>query len=324
MNNLALVYRSLGRYPEAESLFAEVLETSRRVLGVEHPLTLACLTNLAILYRYLERYDEAEALYLEALEAKRRVLGEEHPHTAACLSSLGKLYRIQARYDEAEPLLVKAMNAYRHTLGEEHRHTFVPMYNLALVYHEQERLHEAEALIRQVYDGRRKILGSSNHKTLEAQHALAKTLVTLDKLEEAERFAGDLLALLRDDPQRPVDLLVQSLDLLADIRMRNGTPEAAEPLLREGLQIRRTSLPHDDPTIATTHSLLGGCLTAQERYEEAEPLVLQSFADLQCLEGGEADLCRVTCGRIIDLYEAWGDLEKVAEYQAILTEALAP
>ena len=41
MNNMASLYMDQGRYDEAEPLHVEALELRRRVLGEEHPDTLA-------------------------------------------------------------------------------------------------------------------------------------------------------------------------------------------------------------------------------------------------------------------------------------------
>lgn len=58
-----------------------MLETSKRVLGSEHPSTITRKGNLASTYWYQGRLKEAEELNLEALEASERVLGDEHPDT---------------------------------------------------------------------------------------------------------------------------------------------------------------------------------------------------------------------------------------------------
>ncbi|KAM7189479.1 hypothetical protein V8F33_010062 [Rhypophila sp. PSN 637] len=43
----ALVVMDKGRWEEAKSLFVQVIETSSRVLGEEHPSTLTSMGNLA-------------------------------------------------------------------------------------------------------------------------------------------------------------------------------------------------------------------------------------------------------------------------------------
>ena len=75
------MYRSQGRYDDAEPLFEEALSIHRRVLGADHPDTAISLNDLASLYRAQGRYVEAAPMYKEAVEIVERVLGAEHPNT---------------------------------------------------------------------------------------------------------------------------------------------------------------------------------------------------------------------------------------------------
>jgi len=50
MNNLANTYRDQGGTGEAAALQEEVLQKRRRILGEEHPDTLASMNNLANTY----------------------------------------------------------------------------------------------------------------------------------------------------------------------------------------------------------------------------------------------------------------------------------
>ena len=61
-SNLALVYRALGRYEEGLRLDEETLMLRERVLGPEHPDTLASRSNLARGYRAAGRNREADEL----------------------------------------------------------------------------------------------------------------------------------------------------------------------------------------------------------------------------------------------------------------------
>ena len=80
----------------------------RRVLGPEHPDTLASSNNLALLVQQRGRLDEAESLLRQCLEIKRRVLGSEHTETLTTMQNLAILYSQMGRNSEAEPLLVEA------------------------------------------------------------------------------------------------------------------------------------------------------------------------------------------------------------------------
>jgi hypothetical protein len=47
MNNLASIYINWGRYEEADTLQVQGVETFKRMLGEQYPLTLTCVGNLA-------------------------------------------------------------------------------------------------------------------------------------------------------------------------------------------------------------------------------------------------------------------------------------
>ena len=78
MHNLASLYFSRGRFDDAERLYAQTLELSRRVLGPEHPDTLNTTHYLARIYKERGRF-EAQDLHAQTLEVKCRVLGPRLP-----------------------------------------------------------------------------------------------------------------------------------------------------------------------------------------------------------------------------------------------------
>ncbi len=131
LNNLAFLYRSQGRYSEAESLYQQALQMKKRLLGESHPSVATSINNLAFLYRSQGRYSEAEPLYQQALEMRKRLLGESHPDVAASLNNLALLYDSQGRYSEAKPLLQQALEICERVLGTNHPTTVTVRENLA-------------------------------------------------------------------------------------------------------------------------------------------------------------------------------------------------
>jgi len=69
----------------------KVIETSRRVLGAEHPDTLTIIANLASTYRNQGRWKEAEELEVKVMETRRRVLGLGQRFGVYCGLHLGVL-----------------------------------------------------------------------------------------------------------------------------------------------------------------------------------------------------------------------------------------
>ena len=55
-NNLAELYRALGRYDEADALHRRALEIREQRFGPDHPEVAQTLNNLGVLYAIQERY----------------------------------------------------------------------------------------------------------------------------------------------------------------------------------------------------------------------------------------------------------------------------
>jgi tetratricopeptide (TPR) repeat protein len=109
---LASLYRSQGRYSEAEPLYGRSLSIVEQQLGADHPDVAASLNNLAGLYKSQGRYSEAEPLYGRSLSIREQQLGADHPDVANSLNNLAGLYESQGRYSEAEPLYGRAVNLH--------------------------------------------------------------------------------------------------------------------------------------------------------------------------------------------------------------------
>ncbi|CAF9922484.1 MAG: hypothetical protein ALECFALPRED_002096 [Alectoria fallacina] len=173
-----------GRWDEAEELEVQVMETSLRVLGQEHPDTLSSMASLASTYRNQGRWNEAEKLEVQVMETRRwneaeklevqviktrkRVLGQEHPDTLSSMTSLASTYRNQGRWNEVEKLEVQVMKTSLRVLGQEHPDTLSSMANLAATYRNQGRWDESIELIQVVVNLRTKIIGANHPDTLGA------------------------------------------------------------------------------------------------------------------------------------------------------------
>ena len=72
-----------------------------------------------------------------------------------------------------------------------------------------------------------------------------------------------------------------ALNQLALLLIMQGNADAAEPLLREALDVRRETLGENHPDFATNLSSLGGVLWARGQLDEAEPL-LEKAAEVRC------------------------------------------
>jgi tetratricopeptide (TPR) repeat protein len=111
------------------------------------------------------------------------------------------------------------------------------------------------------------------------------------------------------------DVVVSTRVVLGWALTENGQAREAEPHLRDGLQSRRDRLPAGSQLTANIESLLGGCLAAQGRYDEAEPLLLHAHADLRAARDTPPSRLRRARERLVRLYEAWGKSDKAAAWR---------
>ena len=72
LNNLAMLYHSMGAYDQALPLFQRALKIREKVLGPEHPATATSLNNLAGLYEDQGAYAKAVPLHQRALKIWKR------------------------------------------------------------------------------------------------------------------------------------------------------------------------------------------------------------------------------------------------------------
>jgi len=89
---------------EARKLFEETLAIENRVLGPEHPDTLATMHNLALVIGDLGRLEDACKLFEETLAVQKRVLGPEHPDTLLTMSNLALALKNLDKLDEVHRL----------------------------------------------------------------------------------------------------------------------------------------------------------------------------------------------------------------------------
>jgi tetratricopeptide (TPR) repeat protein len=102
VNNLAMLYDNLDRFPEAESLYKRALAIKEKSLGSRHISVATILINLALLYDAQQKYELAEPLYRRALKIQEETVGFGNPDTLTTVENLAALYRKTNRQADAE------------------------------------------------------------------------------------------------------------------------------------------------------------------------------------------------------------------------------
>jgi len=144
------------------------------------------------------------------------------------------------------------------------------------------------------------------------------------RLEEVESLLREQLDIRRKmyDPGHPK--LDGSLGSLTRVLLENGKPAPAEPFARECLAIRQERIP-DDWLAFSARSLLGGCLLGQQRYEEAESILLSAYEGMKerkdKIPAAKVHLAEVL-DRLVRLYEETEQPDQAALYKEKLAESV--
>jgi tetratricopeptide (TPR) repeat protein len=188
---------------------------------------------------------------------------------------------------------------------------------LALAHQRNGNLDYAIATQRQALDQAR-LGGPYNRADVEAK--LTSYLIEKGDLLGAtavswQNLASRLGRTLLSGETPGVSLIAQAEDLMAE-----GRFSEAAAVLRGCLAIRQKELPAGDWMIADTQSQLGAAIAADGKLSEAEPILLEAYADFMDSRQAPLDRKRLAVERIIRLYQRWDKPEQVSKWSQQLND----
>ena len=188
VEELAAIYRLLGRSSEAEELYIRRLEAAEAAVQGGGWDAIGPLNNLALLYSEEGRFGEAEPLLRRALDLSDRRLGARNPDTVAVRLNLAALNNRLRRFSEAERLYKLAREISDQDSNQDWRHRIEILNGLALVYADQDRVTEAEPLLRQALQLSERERGADHPDTLVIMGNLGTLYRDHRRSGEAERL----------------------------------------------------------------------------------------------------------------------------------------
>ena len=320
---LARVYFMRSKFPEAERLLQDMITIQKRVFGPEHPFTVRTMNNLAVLYQREHRNQDAEKLYVTVIEIQRRVSGPDHPETLNALNNLGVLYSVEGKYSEAAPIYEKVLEQWCKQLGPEHPRTLAVMSNIAVLKQGQRDLAGAETLGHLVLEIRTRVLGAEHSDTFQSQNILASIFEEEGKYGEADPLFTRVIEVRERvlGPKNPDTL--DAIAHLGELRIDQARYAEAEAMLRGCLDIQKQTMPSDYRRYLT-ESLLGASLAGDQKYVEAEPLLVGGYEGMKQNAAAVSDLNRQKMKKVGELvvkfYAAWNKPDKAAEWRQILAK----
>jgi tetratricopeptide (TPR) repeat protein len=180
--------------PQAISAGEAVAADSARMLGPDHPDTLASVSNLAIACQEVGRKAEAVRLHERALAGRVRALGPDHPDTLASRNNLAIAYQQMGWAAEAITSFRRALAGREAVLGPDHPDTLASRNNLAAACQEVGWAAESIALFERALAGRVRVLGPSHPDTLASRNNLGHAYQEVGRVPEAIALFEQALA----------------------------------------------------------------------------------------------------------------------------------
>jgi serine/threonine protein kinase/tetratricopeptide (TPR) repeat protein len=268
------------KWEEAGTAMSEALELRRKILGSNHPDVANALSSLGLVLLGEGKLPAAEAAEQEALAIYREVFGNDHPYVAAAVNNLAMVLDAGGKFGEAEAMYREALRLVNKFEGPEHQHAAIALHNLASILKEEGKLGEAEQTETDAVTLARKVFGEQDPYTARFLNQLAVVLREEHKATAAEAICRQALAIRQKVFGSDHLDVADSLHTLAGILECNGDVTAAEGAERACLTIREHQMPNAWLT-SFARGRLGYYLLLQQKYREAEPLLLAAAAGFE-------------------------------------------
>jgi serine/threonine-protein kinase len=316
----AFMLFSEGKLTESEKHYRKILPLMRnekRKGNINAENLAGALNNFGYLRRTQGDSKEAELSFRESLALSSQMPKESLYIIGPTRSTLASTLADQGRFEEALQTAREAVLEYR-----QREETGTPNFGFTLTvlggfltdkgdYAEADaNLQKAEAIFRKLLVPSHLWSGDNLRNQAISYYQQGRYAESLSKVGETLQIYRESFGTHYDN--YPTALIIQGLSLA-----KTGQVKEGETILREAVRIRTESLPKEHYWVALANSALGECLTIQQRYSEAEPLLVASYESLKNSQGTHNPRTRLALQRLVELYEKWQKPDLAARYRAM-------
>jgi tetratricopeptide (TPR) repeat protein len=174
---------------------AEAVVTGReKLLGADHPDTLAAMHTLAHAYEYGGRATEATELYQRVAAERARTLGDDHPDTLWSRASVAFAYTMAGRASDAVTLLDQVVDDQQRILDPDHPTLLAARFFQAYTSVEAGRPEQGALLFERLIADHERLFGADYPDTWIVRGRLAWAYRLAGRAEEAVRLYEQVAA----------------------------------------------------------------------------------------------------------------------------------
>jgi serine/threonine protein kinase len=192
-HDLAWAVFQQGRVGEAEKIERGLLDTQRRVLGPDHPDTLATVEELAytVCQEGKGKCSEGINLTRDVLEKQKRAFGPDAFYTLGTMDNLAIMLASDGRPEEAIALQQESLEKHIRVLGAQNIGTIDAMLNLGEFQRDAGREDEALRTLQDLLARETLFYGPEQGESAATKYDLASVLLRKGQKDEALSLLED-------------------------------------------------------------------------------------------------------------------------------------
>jgi CHAT domain-containing protein/Tfp pilus assembly protein PilF len=301
LNNIGLVYYSLGEMQKALEKYNEALPL-RRAVGDRRGEAIT-LNNIGLVYRSLGEMQKALERYNEALPLRRAV--GDHRGEAITLNNIGLAYRLLGETQKALEKYNEALSIFQTVTVGDRAEQAVTLNNIGEVHRSLGEMQKAlekhnEALLLRRAVGDRSGESVTLNNIGAVYYSMGETQKALEKFNQAlpiKRAVGD-----RRGEVATLNNVGSVYELLGEMRKALDNYNEALPITRALGDRRGEALTLNN--IGLVYRSLGEMQKALEKYDEALPIFRAA---------GERSVMASTLNNIGEVYQSLGETQKAID-----------
>ncbi len=313
---LADILTGRHQWDEVEPLLHHSLEVLRRQAVPDEAALASALRSLGFDLCNYGCFKEAEPVITESLVHAKAAWGEQSPRYARYLNGLGNLKMSELDYGAAEQIFRRVVES-QEQVAPGGEHSGIPLMNLSLALFYQNKRAEARQTLDRLDSNARRVYGEKSVFTTFATYGYGVLDATEGNYLAAITRFREVLPVFVESFAPNHGTLVQCQAQLGMCLTRTGQATEGEGLLRTALANGTQIDPNDfNPTFGSLEGVLGECLLAQKRYNEAEPLLLAGYSELEKRLGPPNKMTVQARRCLHELYLALDRPTEAARYEA--------
>jgi tetratricopeptide (TPR) repeat protein len=332
LTDLGNALKEEADYGDAERVYDDALEVSRKIAPGDHTLIANGLNNLGNAYLGKQDLARAEALFQESIKASRLNGGDDRLAVSTAWMNLGCV-RLQAKdFEGAAAFFQQALDLQR-KLGNDDPQLILRLVDLSIALQQSDRPDQADRALAEAMDRAHQIYGLRHPMVARVLDPMAYQLLRKEDLSGAATLIEQALEMTRGLESESDPFMLDRLQKLAKIYDKTGDEQKSKAIFWEWMAAQSGALTQSIKAGRDDYATRfeRGCLLVRmgklpEALDDMEAAVGQKarafspryYAALLALAQGDVNGYRAQCGMMMEQFGATSD-PRIAAQMAVAT-----